>query len=138
MCASNHQNQQLYLRQKKTCLSSKTNCSVFHSTICWSLFHPRTCWSPFHTSAHLHTCTFNPDVRRVYHLYCVSWPTTSILEGGLCKRVVPSCVPLSSFLCFSPSRWPSPDQSSSLLPHLTHTTVCVLYHVERDCMERFF
>ena len=76
MCASNHWNQQLYLRQNKACLSSKMCCSVFHSTIYWSLFQPRTYWSSFHTSAPLHTCTFNPDATRVNHLYCVSQSTT--------------------------------------------------------------
>ena len=96
MCASNCWNQQLYLRKNETCLSSKMYCSVFHSRMSWSPFHfkmswspfhfkmswspfqPRTYWSPFHTSAHLHTCTFNPDVSRVNHLYCtcVSIPTT--------------------------------------------------------------
>ena len=85
MCALNHRNQQLCLRQNKACLSSKMCCSEFHSRMYWSSFHfkmywspfqPRISWSPFHTSAPFHTCTFNPDATRVNHLYRVSQSTT--------------------------------------------------------------
>ena len=80
MGASSHQNWQFWLRKNETCLSSKTNSFLFHSTACWFLFQPRTYWSPFCTSAHLHTCTFNPAVTRVYHSYCVSMPTSVYLR----------------------------------------------------------